>query len=128
MAIKVQKGNELAAPPAGAALKYVVTDTATGKYYSTNAGTGGGGSTEPFEVDGDFTIQVTRHQVLDYICFIGLPNATDIKIGTTENGNEIKDITVADDQPVVLHTYMEADKTIYVTGVPAGTLIKTKFS
>lgn len=131
MAIEVKKGNQLADPPNGAALKYVVTDTATGQYYATNAGVdggGGGGSTAPYQVDGDFEIAVTEHQVFEYICFIGLEAPVDIIFETEEGTANIKTVTVADSQPLLLMTYMDADKTVYVKGAPAGTFIKTKFS
>jgi hypothetical protein len=130
MAIQVKKGNQLTAPPAGAALKYLVTDTNTGRYYTTNVGggDGGGSSAEPYQVSGDFEIAVTQHQVLEYICFIGLPGQTKIYIESEVNAEDIKTLNIADAQPVVLMVYMDVDKIIYVRGVPEGTFIKTKFS
>lgn len=132
MGITVQNGKQLTPPPDGAAIKYVVADTGTGKYHAVNAaGDGGGGGTttgEPYPVDGDFEIALNQHQVLEYVCFIGLPDATDITFETEENTGNIKTVTVVDAQPVILMTYMDADKTVFVKGVPAGILIKTKIS
>jgi hypothetical protein len=135
MAVEIIQSNnpKLTAAPDGADLKMIVGDLNTGKYHIADIpepgdGGGGGSSIVPAEVkDGNFSFDMAEDTVLEYMTF--RKNATlNIKIGTTNGGEEIWSGAVDNPGPVELMYYCTQDETIYVSGITAGTIVKTKIS
>ena len=102
----------------------------TGKYHVADipaAGNGASAIVPAVEKDGDFSFDMEEDTVLEYITLRKNANLN-IKIGTTQGGEEIWSGTVGDAGPVQLMYYVTQAETIYVSGVPAGTIVKTKIS
>lgn len=78
-----------------------------------------------FLSEGDFEIQLQEGKTLDYVTIGGAP--VPVKIGTTAGGGELADQDT-DGQPIIVMHQADADKIIYVTGVPVGRMIKIKIS
>lgn len=127
MALQVKNGKDLTAPPEGATIKMVVADQETGQYHTTEVPTGGE-SAPAVTRDGNFSFAVLEDQVIEYITFKKIGSTLNIRIGTTDGGNEILEAAVDNPGPLELNYYVQQDTTIYVSGVTAGTITKIKIS
>jgi len=80
-----------------------------------------------FMTDTNFQIQQSANDVLEYIS-LSNANPFTVKIGTTLGGNEITEQYVTDGNVISLLYHSPAAETIYVSGIPANTLVKIKKS